>query len=49
MKTCKIIFLSALVAVVFVMGATRTPTRSRNSFMLPAGYCAGCLQQMQNA
>ncbi len=49
MKTCKVIFLSALVAAVLVMGASRTPSQSPNRFMLPTGYCAQCLEQMKSA
>jgi hypothetical protein len=48
MKTFKIIFLSALVAVIFVVGVTTTP-KTRNSFILPSGYCAQCLEQMEGA
>lgn len=48
MKTIKVAALSALVLVIFVAGAV-TPAKTRNSFILPAGYCAQCLEQMEGA
>lgn len=48
MKTLKVVVLSALVLVIFVMGAIMPP-KTRNSFILPAGYCAQCLEQMEGA
>lgn len=48
MKTIKVAVLSGLVLVIFVAGAM-APSKTRNSFMLPAGYCAQCLEQMEGA
>lgn len=48
MKTIKVAALGVLVLVIFVVGAI-TPPQTRNSFILPAGYCAQCLEQMEGA
>lgn len=48
MKTVKVAALSALVLVIFAAGAI-TPPKTRNSFILPAGYCQQCLEQMEGA
>ena len=48
MNILKVAVLSALVLVILVAGAI-TPPKTRNSFILPAGYCAQCLAQMEGA
>lgn len=48
MKMLKVAALGILVLVIFVAGAI-TPSKTRNSFILPAGYCAQCLEQMEGA
>ena len=48
MKTVKVAAISALVLVILIAGAVMPP-KTKNSFILPAGYCEQCLAQMEGA
>jgi hypothetical protein len=47
-KIIKILFLGILVMGIFALAAL-APARTQGPFILPAGYCKVCLQQMDRA